>query len=203
MMKKSNVFKSINENWIQVITGPMFSGKTTELLSFIERYSYAGIKTLGIMNELDTRSNDDFIHSRNGHKLQAIKVKKAEDILDYVIKNELKNKVQIIAIDEVQFFDNEIIKVVKKLAKMKFIVICSGLDSDYNGNAFGPMPELLAIADNVIKLTAICSVCGGAATKTYLTNHKKTKCVKTNPIIIGDTNMFEARCNKHFVYKTK
>ena len=203
MMKKSNVFKSINENWIQVITGPMFSGKTTELLSFIERYSYAGIKTLGIMNELDTRSNDDFIHSRNGHKLQAIKVKKAEDILDYVIKNELKNKIQIIAIDEVQFFDNEIIKVVKKLAKMKFIVICSGLDSDYNGNAFGPMPELLAIADNVIKLTAICSVCGGAATKTYLTNHKKTKGVKTNPIIIGDTNMFEARCNKHFVYKTK
>lgn len=203
MMKKSNVFKSMNENWIQVITGPMFSGKTTELLSFIERYSYAGINALGIMNELDTRSNDDFIHSRNGHKLKAIKVKKSIDILDYVIKNELKNKIQIIAIDEVQFFDSEIVDVIKKLAKMKFIVICSGLDLDYNGNTFGQMPKLLAIADSVIKLTAICSVCGGAATKTYLTNHKKTKKTNNNPIVIGDTNMFEARCNKHFVYKTK
>ena len=114
----------MNENWIQVITGPMFSGKTTELLSFIERYSYAGINALGIMNELDTRSNDDFIHSRNGHKLKAIKVKKSIDILDYIIKNELKNKIQIIAIDEVQFFDCEIVDVIKKLAKMKFIVIC-------------------------------------------------------------------------------
>ncbi|MBQ5543378.1 MAG: thymidine kinase [Mycoplasmataceae bacterium] len=203
MMKKSNVFKSMNENWIQVITGPMFSGKTTELLSFIERYSYAGINALGVMNEIDTRSNDDFIHSRNGHKLKAIKVKKSIDILDYVIKNELKNKIQIIAIDEVQFFDSEIVDVIKKLAKMKFIVICSGLDLDYNGNTFGQMPKLLAIADNVIKLTAICSVCGGAATKTYLKNHKKTKNTNTNPIVIADANMFEARCNKHFVYKTK
>ena len=203
MMKKSNVFKSINENWIQVITGPMFSGKTTELLSFIERYSYAGINALGVMNEIDTRSNDDFIHSRNGHKLKAIKVKKSVDILEYVIKNELKNKIQIIAIDEVQFFDSEIVDVIKKLAKMKFIVICSGLDLDYNGNTFGQMPQLLAVADNVIKLTAICSVCGGAATKTYLTNHKKTKNTNDNPIVMGDINMFEARCNKHFVYKTK
>ena len=65
------------------------------------------------------------------------------------------------------------------LAKMKFIVICSGLDLDYNGNTFGQMPKLLAIADSVIKLTAICSVCGGAATKTYLKNHKKTKNINT------------------------
>ena len=202
-MKKNNVFKSINENWIQIITGPMFSGKTTEMISFIERYTYAGVKAIGFMHQLDTRSNDEFIHSRNGYKLKAIRVNNSLEILDSIIKNDLKNKVQIIAIDEVQFFDKEIVKVIKKLAKMKFIIICSGLDLDYNGNPFGSMPELLAIADSVLKLSAICSVCGGPATKTYLVNNKKNKNNKENPILIGDTNMFEARCNKHFVYKTK
>ncbi len=200
-MKKINAFKSINENWIQIITGPMFSGKTTEMLQTIKRYSYAGVKAVGFRNSVDTRNIEEFIESRNGYKLKAIKVKNASEILDYVIKHHLKDDTYIVAIDEVQFYDFSIVDVIKQLAKMKFIVICTGLDLDYNGNPFGPMPQLLAIADDVLKLTAVCTVCGGPATKTFFLDNKDTKV--NNPIIIGDLNEFEARCNKHFVYKNK
>lgn len=198
----NNIFKSINESWIVVITGPMFCGKTTEMLRIINRYSYAGIKTIAFSSILDTRSNSDFIISRDGYKIKAIKVNHSNEIIDCILKNKIDESFKIIAIDEVQFFDEEIVNVVRKLAKLKFIVICCGLDLDYKGNPFGPMPNLLAVADDVIKLNAICMVCGAPASKTFLLNSKNIKGIKseTNEIIIGDSEKYEARCNKHFNY---
>lgn len=195
--KKENAFKNINLNWIKVITGPMFCGKTTELLKSIKRYKYAGINSICFISSLDTR-NINTLKSRDGYEFDAIKISSSKDILTY-LENNKDIHYDIIAIDEIQFCDSNIVSVVKTLAKMNHIVICSGLDLDYNANPFGSMPELLSIADEVIKLKAICMVCGGPATKTYLKNNKYRN--SNNNILIGDINEYEARCNIHFNYK--
>lgn len=199
----SNIFTSINESWVIVITGPMFCGKTTEMLRIINRYSYAGVKAKIFNNKADTRNHDNYIQSRDGYKSSAIKVNDANEILKYVDEYDLQKEYKIIAIDETQFFDKNIVEVVKKLRDKKFIILCCGLDLDYKGNPFGSMPELLAIADDVIKLSAICTICGAPATKTFLINTNISPGIssKINEIIIGDAEKYEARCNKHFKYK--
>lgn len=176
----------------ELITGPMSCGKTEELLRRIKRCIIAQKKVKVISPEIDTRSKGDYIESRNGLWLDAITVKNARDILSHISSDD-----EVVAIDEIQFFDAEIVPVVRKLAEQGKRVVASGLDLDFKGEPFGSMPELLCIADKVDKLTAVCMKCGSdRATRTQrLINGFPAD--KSSPLImIGGDETYEARCLK-------
>ena len=176
----------------ELITGPMSCGKTEELLRRIKRCIIAQKKVKVISPAVDTRAKGDYIESRNGLWLDAITVKNSRDIL-----NHISPKDEVIAIDEIQFFDEEIVSVVRKLTEQGKRVIASGLDLDFKGEPFGPMPQLLRIADKVDKLTAVCMKCGSdRATRTQrLVNGFPAD--KSSPLImIGGDETYEARCLK-------
>lgn len=176
----------------EIITGPMSCGKTEELLRRVKRCIIAQKKVKVISPEIDTRAKGDYIESRNGLWLDAITVKNARDILNYISSDD-----EIVAIDEIQFFDMEIVLVVRKLVEHGKRVIASGLDLDFKGEPFGAMPELLCLADKVDKLTAVCMKCGSDhATRTQrLINGAPAD--KSSPLImIGGDETYEARCLK-------
>lgn len=176
----------------EIITGPMSCGKTEELLRRIKRCIIAQKKVKVISPAVDTRTKGDYIESRNGLWLDAITVKNAKDILNHVTPDD-----EVVAIDEIQFFDKEIVSVVRKLEENGKRVIASGLDLDFKGEPFGSMPELLCIADKVDKLTAVCMKCGSdRATRTQrLINGFPAD--KSSPLImIGGDETYEARCLK-------
>lgn len=176
----------------ELITGPMSCGKTEELLRRIRRAIIAKKKVKVISPDIDTRSHGDYIESRNGLWLDAIKVKHSFQILSVV-----KDEDEIIAIDELQFFDENIVKVVTKLINEGKKVIGTGLDLDFKGEPFGYMPELLCIATKVDKLAAVCMKCGCEnATRTQrLVDGKPVD--KNSPLImIGGDETYEARCVK-------
>ena len=176
----------------EIITGPMSCGKTEELLRRVKRCIIAQKKVKVISPEVDTRAKGDYIESRNGLWLDAITVKNARDILSHICADD-----EVVAIDEIQFFDSEIVSVVRKLAEHGKRVIASGLDLDFKGEPFGSMPELLCIADRVDKLTAVCMKCGSDhATRTQrLINGLPAD--KSSPLImIGGDETYEARCLK-------
>ncbi len=143
--------------WMEVICGSMFSGKTEELIRRLKRAEFANQKILLFKPEVDDRSGDENVVSHQGSKLQAIIVSDSESILKHW-KNE-----RIVAIDEAQFFDANLPEVCETLAKKGVRVILAGLDMDYLGKPFGPMPNLLAMAEYVTKVHAICVSCGNLA----------------------------------------
>jgi len=176
----------------ELITGPMSCGKTEELLRLVRRSIIAKKKVKVISPDLDTRAHGDYIESRNGLWLDAIKVKNAAQILSIV-----KDEDEIIAIDELQFFDEHIVKVISKLMDAGKKVIGTGLDLDFKAEPFGYMPELMCIATHVHKLAAVCMKCGGDnATRTQrLVDGKPVD--KNSPLImIGGDETYEARCVK-------
>lgn len=176
----------------ELITGPMSCGKTEELLRRIRRAIIAKKKVKVISPDIDTRAHGDYIESRNGLWLDAIKVKHSVQILGLV-----KDDDDIIAIDELQFFDANIVKVITKLIDSGKKVIGTGLDLDFKGEPFGYMPELLCIATEVHKLSAVCMKCGcDNATRTQrLVDGKPVD--KNSPLImIGGDETYEARCVK-------
>jgi thymidine kinase len=176
----------------EIITGPMSCGKTEELLRRIRRCIIAKKKVKVISPEIDTREKGDYIKSRNGLWLDAIKVKHSIQILSVV-----KPEDEIIAIDELQFFDSNIVKVISKLMSEGKRVIGTGLELDFKAEPFGSMPELLCLATSVDKLHAVCMKCGSDhATRTQrLINGKPAD--KNSPLImIGGDETYEARCIK-------
>lgn len=176
----------------ELITGPMSCGKTEELLRRIRRAIIAKKKVKVVSPIIDTRTQGDYIESRNGLWLDAIKVKNAAQILSVV-----KNEDEIVAIDELQFFDEHIVKVVTTLISDGKKVIGTGLDLDFKSEPFGFMPELMCLATKVDKLAAVCMKCGcDDATRTQ-------RLVDGNPadknsplIMIGGDETYEARCIK-------
>lgn len=174
----------------EIITGPMSCGKTEELLRRIRRLIIAKKKVKVISPTIDTRIKGDYIKSRNGLFLDTFKVKCAEDILQLVNDND-----DVVAIDELQFFDGKIIDVINDLVKRGKRVIGTGLDLDFKGEPFGYMPQLLAYADKVDKLTAICMKCGceyGVRTQRLIDGEPADK---NSPLImIGADETYEARC---------
>lgn len=176
----------------ELITGPMSCGKTEELLRRVRRSIIAKRKVKVISPEIDTRAHGDYIESRNGLWLEAIKVKNAAQMLGVI-----KEEDEVIAIDELQFFDEHIVKVIAKLMDMGKKIIGTGLDLDFKAEPFGYMPELMCIATRVDKLAAVCMKCGGEnATRTQ-------RLVDGNPvdknsplIMIGGDETYEARCVK-------
>lgn len=181
------------ENYsFELVTGPMSCGKTEELLRRVRRAIIAKKKVKVISPEVDTRTQGDYIESRNGLWLDSIKVRNAAQILGVI-----KHDDELVAIDELQFFDEHIIKVISKLMDMGKKVIGTGLDLDFKAEPFGYMPELLCIATKVDKLSAVCMKCGCEyATRTQrLVNGIPVD--KNSPLImIGGDETYEARCVK-------
>lgn len=186
----------IQSGWIEVICGCMFAGKTEELLRRVKRLEYAKKEVVVIKPIIDNRYSDTDVVSHDKSSVKSYAVNNAKEILQYVTSN-----TYAVAIDEVQFFDNDIVEVCNRLADDGKRVICAGLDKNFRGDPFGPMPMLLAIAEEVTKLTAICQVCGAPATRTQrLINGEPAK--RSDPIVlVGASESYEARCRKHHEVK--
>ncbi|HVQ22763.1 MAG TPA: thymidine kinase, partial [Candidatus Saccharimonadia bacterium] len=148
--------------WIHVIAGCMFSGKTDELLRLLRRAEIAGRRVILIRPTIDDRTSPEFVESRSGVAYRSRPVTGAAEI-PALVSHERST---VVAIDEAQFFDDGLSEIAELLASEGRMVVLSGLDQDFLGRPFGPMPTLLALADEVTKLTAICTVCGAEATRT-------------------------------------
>lgn len=176
----------------ELITGPMSCGKTEELLRRVRRAIIAKKKVKVISPEIDTRAHGDYIESRSGLWLDAIKVKQSAQILGLV-----KDSDEIIAIDELQFFDENIVKVISKLMESGKKVIGTGLDLDFKSEPFGYMPELMCIATKLDKLAAVCMKCGCEnATRTQRLVGGSPADKNSPLIMIGGDETYEARCVK-------
>lgn len=166
----------------EMIIGCMSAGKSSELIRRIERARLAYLPTVIFRPATDTRSKPDFVESRNGLQSQAIVVEHPRDMLKY------SSQAVVIGIDEVQFFDQNVVEVIQTLLRQRKKIIASGLDLDYRGKSFGPVPELLALADRVDKLMAVCRKCGSDfACRTQRTVQSSEQ------ILVGDSE-YEARC---------
>ena len=174
--------------WIEVICGSMFSGKTEELIRRLKRAKIANQKIQIFKPSIDSRS-DEYIESHDKKKIKSITVKTAYDIF------EIGKDFDVIGIDEVQFFDNDIISVCNSLANNGVRVIAAGLDMDYLGHPFGPMPNLMAIAEYVTKVHAVCSETGNIANYSY---RKKNE---DSIILIGEEDEYKALSREMFFKK--
>lgn len=176
---------------LEVVCGSMYAGKSEALIRLIRRARYAGKRVTIFKPTIDTRTSVDKVHTHNGNNIAAtpIETNRPEDILQQDL-----SKIDVIGIDEVQFFDLKIIDVIQQLISMGKQVIVVGLDLDFRGKPFGAMPYLLAIADTITKLQAVCLKCGGNAyVSQRLVNGKPAKA--DDPlIVIGAQEAYEARC---------
>lgn len=176
----------LKNGWIEVICGCMFSGKTEELIRRVNRAKIAK-QTVKIFKPIfETRYHPENVVSHNAQHLEAIAVTYARQII------ELSENAHVVAIDEAQFFDDEIIEVCNFLANQGKRVIVVGLDMDYRGKPFGPMPQLLAIAEFVTKLHAICAVSGELASFSY------RKIQHSHNVLLGSQDIYEPRSRKFF-----
>lgn len=173
--------------FIEVICGSMFSGKTEELLRRIKRAYIARQKVQLFKPVLDNRYSETHVQSHDANRLPSIPVRSAREILE-----KLEDSTRVVGIDEAQFFDESIVEVADKLAYRGIRVIAAGLDMDYLGQPFGPMPKLLAIAEQITKLAAVCTVCGGPATRS-----QRISMSHSDQILVGAADSYEARCRLH------
>ncbi len=180
---------SKHEGWIEVICGSMFSGKSEELIRRIKRARYAKQKVQVFKPQLDNRYSNDDVVSHDGSSEKAINIEHPEDIL-----NNIDEDTQVIAIDEIQFFDSRLVEVCQELADRGYRVITAGLDTDFRGEPFGCTPQLLAIAEYVEKLHAICMVCGSPASRTQRLIDEKPAPYDGPLVLIGARESYEARC---------
>lgn len=174
--------------WIEVIAGCMFSGKTEELIRRLRRSIYAKQIVKVFKPKIDTRFSASAIVSHSDQSLPSILVSNAEEIL------KLAEDAQVVGIDEAQFFSNELIDVCNTLAKMGKRLVVAGLDQDYRGIPFEPIPQLLALAEYITKTLAICVVCGNPADKT------QRKRFSPDRVLVGASDVYEARCRRcHYI----
>jgi len=177
-----------NIGWIEVVCGCMFSGKTEELIRRARRAQIARQKVAIFKPRLDHRYSLEHIVSHSEQSLPSVIVETPQEIL------ELSKDAQVIGIDEAQFFSKEIVDVCNQLANDGKRVLVAGLDQDYRGIPFEPMPQLLAIAEYITKTLAICVVCGNPADKT------QRKIISAERVVVGAADIYEARCRKcHFI----
>ncbi|MDY0276580.1 MAG: thymidine kinase [Acholeplasma sp.] len=186
------MYQICNHGFIEVVCGPMFAGKTEELLRRIKRLEIAKQKFLVFKPDVDNRYGDSEIVSHNKNSKNAISIKDSNDIYNYITDD-----LQVVVIDEAQFFDNKIIKVIDNLADKGLRVIVGGLDRNFRGEPFGPMPQILAIAEFVTKLTAICSVSGLPATRTQRLINGKPANYHDPIVLIGAKESYEPRSRIH------
>jgi thymidine kinase len=174
--------KGDRRGWIEVICGSMFSGKTEELIRRLRRAKIANLKVEIYKPAIDIRYDEMHVVSHDANTIQSTPVENSEAILL------LAADVNVVGIDEAQFFDGEITNVCEALALQGVRVIVAGLDMDYQGKPFGPVPDLLAIADYITKLHAICVKCGNIAN----ISHRKT--LEEEQILLGERDVYEPWC---------
>jgi thymidine kinase len=177
----------VNLGWIEVICGSMFSGKSEELIRRLRRAQIARQRVQIFKPKVDNRFSEDHIVSHSEWKIKSQLVTQPREILDL-----LDSRTQVIGIDEGQFFDMDLVYVSNKLADAGKRVIVAGLDQDYRGKPFDPMPQLLAIAEYITKTLAICVRCGAPANRT------QRLVENTDLLLVGATDTYEARCRLCF-----
>ena len=183
------MYHQYREGWIEVISGCMFAGKTEELIRRINVLSYAKKNIIVFKPKIDNRYSDSEIVSHSGAKVPCLVVEKAQDIL-----KKIEADTEVVAIDEVQFFDKDIVEVCEYLADKGIRVMVAGLDKDFRGESFGVMPELLTRAEFVTKLTAVCAKCGAPATRTQRLVNGKPAGFEDPIVIVGADESYEPRC---------
>ncbi len=181
-------FTPQNTGWIEVIAGCMFSGKTEELIRRLRRAEIAKQKVMIFKPKIDNRYSEYEIVSHSEQSMKAVIVNSAREIA------ELARDADVVGIDEGQFFDDDLVEVCNALADAGKRVIVAGLDQDYKGAPFEPIPKLLAVAEYITKTLAICVVCGNPADRT------QRKTAEGGRILVGATDLYEARCRKcHYI----
>jgi len=176
----------VNSGWIEVIVGSMYSGKTEELIRRLRRAQIARQRVAIFKPAIDDRFGRDQIVSHSELRIPSRAVSTARDVLRHA------HEAQVIGIDEGQFLGPDLVKVCERLARRGKRVIVAGLDQDYLGKPFEPMPQLLAIAEYITKTLAICVVCGSPANRSY---RKKRR---TARVVVGGADLYEARCRRCF-----
>ncbi|MFA5471012.1 MAG: thymidine kinase [Acholeplasmataceae bacterium] len=186
------MYHTYKNGFIEVVCGPMFAGKTEELIRRIKRLEYAKQNVLVFKPKIDTRYDKDEIVSHNMSKKPSIIIDKSTEIIAYI-----KDDTDAVVIDEVQFFDHDIVQIAEDLADKGIRVIVGGLDRDFRGEPFGPMPDLLSRAEFVTKLTAICVKSGLPATRTQRIIDGKPANYKDPTILVGANESYEPR-SRHY-----
>jgi thymidine kinase len=176
-----------NLGWIEVVCGPMFSGKSEELIRRLRRAEIARQRVQIFKPVIDNRYSADHIVSHSDLKIRSLAVRDSADI-----EAQLDIRTEVIGIDEAQFLGMELVDLVVRLADTGKRIIIAGLDTDYLGRPFHPIPELLAVADEITKTLAICMQCGNPA------KHTQRLVVSENLIVVGTLGMYEARCRRCF-----
>ena len=174
---------------LEVICGSMFSGKSEELIRRLKRSQLAKRGVLAFKHSLDDRSHIEYVVSHNGNKIKAIPINNPETILELITP-----EVEVVGIDEVQFFSQEVINIVCKLIEQGKRVIIAGLDLTFNCTPFGPLAQLLAIADKITKLKAICMECGKEAQFTQRLVNNKPAHFDDPTVVVGAEEQYQARC---------
>ena len=177
---------NVRHGWIEVICGSMFSGKTEELIRRLKRATIAHLEIRILKPAIDIRYHEQNIVSHDENALQSIPVDNSQAIIPLV------ENVDVVAIDEAQFFDEQLPDTCEQLALRGIRVIVAGLDMDYSGKPFGPMPDMLARADYITKLHAICVKCGNIA------NYSYRKTVHGSQVLLGEKDLYEPRCRDCF-----
>jgi thymidine kinase len=179
-------FRSQRSGWIEVICGSMFSGKTEELIRRLKRARIANQKVEIFKHSNDTRYDDQEVVSHDENAMLSKPIGHSSEILN------LEPEIQVVGIDEAQFFDAELSRNCQILAERGIRVIVAGLDMDFKGEPFGPIPDLLAVAEYITKVHAICPHCGNLATHSYRISPEKAT------ILLGEKDKYEPRCRTCF-----
>ena len=185
----SLMYHQYRPGWVEVISGCMFAGKTEELIRRIKVLEFAKKNIKVFKPRIDNRYSDTFVVSHAGSRVNRIVIDRAAEILDHV-----DSSVDVVAIDEVQFLDEDICEVCDILAKEGKRVMVAGLDMDFRGEPFGMMPKLITEAEFVTKLTAVCNKCGAPATRTQRLVNGKSASYNDPLVLIGASEAYEARC---------
>ncbi|WP_349408840.1 thymidine kinase [Pseudalkalibacillus sp. SCS-8] len=177
------------DGWVELICGSMFSGKSEELIRRVRRATFGKQKVQVFKPLLDDRYSKEEVVSHNGTSIIALPVKDSAEI-----SNIVSFDTEVVAIDEVQFFDEEIVEVIQQLANSGKRVIVAGLDQDFRGEPFGFVPDLMAVAESVTKLHAVCLVCGSPASRTQRLIDGKPASYNDPIILVGASESYEPRC---------
>lgn len=188
------MYEMKHSGWIEVICGSMFSGKSEELIRRVRRTQFAKQNAIVFKPKLDNRYSEQAVVSHNGTSFLAKPVASASKIREHV-----HSEIDVIAIDEAQFFNDGIVEVAQTFANEGYRVMIAGLDQNFRGEPFGPMPALMAIAEQVTKLQAVCTICGSPASRTQRLINGEPACYDDPLILVGASEAYEARCRHHHV----
>ncbi|MDO5095529.1 MAG: thymidine kinase [Peptostreptococcaceae bacterium] len=188
------MYRPTGHGYIELVVGPMYSGKSEELIRRLKRAKIAKQNVLVFKPSIDDRYSIEDVTSHSGIAIQAVALCNLDDVWNYI-----KQDTQVVGFDEVQFFDKAIVGIVIELANRGIRVICAGLDMDFRAEPFGVIPELMARAEFVDKLQAVCVVCGQPATRTQRIINGEPAKFDDPIILVGASESYEARCREHHI----